>query len=40
MGALAAEAVGDPRVKDLAPRALQSEELPEVARKRLAKHAP
>jgi tetratricopeptide (TPR) repeat protein len=40
MAALAAEAVGDPRVKDLAPRALQSQELPEPARKKLKKHAP
>jgi tetratricopeptide (TPR) repeat protein len=40
MAALAADAVGDARVKDLAPRALLSQELPEPARKKLAKHAP
>lgn len=40
MAALAADAVGDARVKDLAPRALLSEELPEPARKKLSKHAP
>ena len=40
MAALAADAVGDARVKDLAPRALVSQELPEPARKKLAKHAP
>jgi len=40
MAALAADEVGDPRVKDLAPRALQSKELPEPARKQLSKHAP
>ncbi|WP_146156408.1 peptidase MA family metallohydrolase [Enhygromyxa salina] len=40
MAAIAAEEIGDPRVKDLAPRALQSQELPEPARKKLKKHAP
>ncbi len=40
MAALAADAVGDARVKDLAPRALQSQELPDRARKLLSKHAP
>jgi tetratricopeptide (TPR) repeat protein len=40
MAALAADAVGDARVKDLAPRALLSEELPDPARKKLTKHAP
>jgi cellulose synthase operon protein C len=40
MAAIAADEIGDPRVKDLAPRALQSQELPEPARKRLKKHAP
>lgn len=40
MAALAAEALGDARVKDLAPRALQSQELPDRARKLLSKHAP
>jgi len=40
MTALAADAIGDPRVADLAPRALQSKELPEPARKKLKKHAP
>lgn len=40
MAALAADAVGDARVKDLAPRALLSQELPEPARKQLTKHAP
>jgi cellulose synthase operon protein C len=40
MAALAADAVGDARVKDLAPRALQSQELPDPARKKLSKHAP
>jgi tetratricopeptide (TPR) repeat protein len=40
MAALAADAVGDARVKDLAPRALLSEELPDPARKKLSKHAP
>lgn len=38
MAALAADAMGDPRVKDLAPRALDSKELPDKARKRLEKH--
>src|SRR5690606_7260681 len=40
MAALAADAVGDARVKDVAPRALQAQELPDAARKRLQKHAP
>jgi tetratricopeptide (TPR) repeat protein len=40
MAALAADAVGDARVKDLAPRALLSQELPDPARKKLSKHAP
>lgn len=40
MAALAADAVGDARVKDVAPRALQAQELPDTARKRLQKHAP
>jgi cellulose synthase operon protein C len=40
MAAIAAEEMGDPRVKDLAPRALQAQELPEPARKKLKKHAP
>ena len=40
MAALAADEAGDPRVKDLAPRALEAQELPEPARKRLKKHAP
>jgi hypothetical protein len=40
MAAIAAEEIGDARVKDLAPRALQAEELPEPARKKLKKHAP
>ncbi|NVB42711.1 tetratricopeptide repeat protein [Pseudenhygromyxa sp. WMMC2535] len=37
MAALAAEAMGDPRAKDLAPRAVESKELPKVARDRLEK---
>ena len=37
--ALAAEAIGDPRVADLAPRALESKELPKRARKLLDAHA-
>jgi hypothetical protein len=40
MAALAADAAGDARVKDLAPRALLSQELPDPARKKLSKHAP
>ena len=40
MSALAAEVTGDPRVADLAPRALKSKELPERARKKLGKHVP
>ncbi|HLT39674.1 MAG TPA: hypothetical protein VK034_25500, partial [Enhygromyxa sp.] len=40
MAAIAADEIGDPRVKDLAPRALQAQELPEPARKKLKKHAP
>ncbi len=40
MAAIAADELGDPRVKDLAPRALQAQELPEPARKQLSKHAP
>ncbi|HVI00520.1 MAG TPA: tetratricopeptide repeat protein [Enhygromyxa sp.] len=40
MAAIAAEEIGDARVKDLALRALQAEELPEPARKKLKKHAP
>ena len=37
MAALAAQEMGDPRVKDLAPRALESKELPDRARKLLEK---
>lgn len=40
MAAIASEEIGDPRVKDLAPRALQAQELPDPARKKLQKHAP
>ncbi|WP_146660882.1 tetratricopeptide repeat protein [Enhygromyxa salina] len=40
MAAIATDEIGDPRVKDLAPRALHSEELPDAMRKRLKKHAP
>lgn len=40
MAAIAAEEIGDARVKDLAARALQAQELPEPARKKLKKHAP
>jgi tetratricopeptide (TPR) repeat protein len=40
MAAIACEEIGDARVKDLAPRALQAQELPEPARKKLKKHAP
>lgn len=40
MAAIASEEIGDSRVKDLAARALQAQELPEPARKKLQKHAP
>ncbi len=40
MTALAADAMDDPRVADLAPRALESKELPEPGRKRLKKRVP
>jgi cellulose synthase operon protein C len=40
MAAIAAEELGDPRVKDLAGRALAAQELPDAARKKLQKHAP
>jgi tetratricopeptide (TPR) repeat protein len=40
ISALAAAEIGDPRVRDLAPRALKESGLPDRAKKLLEKHAP